>query len=61
MLMRQMMGMSAQVDPEGIKAVTFTNKAAAELKRRLVERIGQMAEAITACTFHSFAYRIISA
>ena len=49
------------MDPEGIKAVTFTNKAAAELKQRLLQHLGHKAEAITACTFHSLAYRIISA
>ena len=48
------------MDAEGIKVVTFTKKAATELKQRLLQHLGHKAERVRACTFHSFAYRIVS-
>ena len=42
-----------QVPPANIMVVTFTNRAANELKERLAERIGVDAEFVCAGTFHS--------
>ena len=42
-----------------ILAITFTNKAAGELKERLVARLGPEGNDVTAGTFHSFCARIL--
>lgn len=47
------------VRPWEIIAITFTNKAANELKERLGRMIGENAEEIWACTFHSACVRIL--
>jgi DNA helicase-2/ATP-dependent DNA helicase PcrA len=44
------------VPPTNIMVVTFTNKAASEIKERLEEMIGDAAEHVTAGTFHSIVY-----
>ena len=49
----------APVEPWRILAITFTNKAASELKSRLVRKLGEKAEDIWACTFHSACVRIL--
>ena len=45
--------------PWEIIAITFTNKAAGELKDRLAARLGPMANDIWASTFHSACIRIL--
>ena len=42
------------VSPYRVAAVTFTNKAAREMKGRLQRLVGAHSDALTACTFHSF-------
>lgn len=42
------------VRPENILLITFTNKAAAEMKRRADEDTGGQCKNVTATTFHSF-------
>ena len=42
-----------------ILAITFTNKAAGELKERLSRMLGQEGEEVAAGTFHSFCARIL--
>ena len=42
------------IAPYRIAAVTFTNKAAREMRQRLVPLLGQAGEQITASTFHAF-------
>lgn len=49
------------VDPSNILAITFTNKAADELKGRLVELLGDAVHGIWAMTFHSACVRILRA
>ena len=45
--------------PWEIIAITFTNKAAGELKERLAARLGPMANDVWASTFHSACVRIL--
>lgn len=45
--------------PWSILAITFTNKAAGELKERLAAKLGEAAQDIWAATFHSACLRIL--
>ncbi len=47
------------VRPWNILAITFTNKAAGELKDRLEAMLGEAGQGITAATFHSVCARIL--
>ena len=47
------------VRPHHIMAVTFTNKAAREMKERLEQLLGHTAEALTLGTFHAICARIL--
>ena len=47
------------VKPWNILAITFTNKAAGELRDRLISMIGDDAKKIVAATFHSACIRIL--
>ena len=49
----------APVEPWRIIAITFTNKAAGEMKERLERMLGPKAEDIWASTFHSACVRIL--
>jgi DNA helicase-2/ATP-dependent DNA helicase PcrA len=47
------------ISPHNIIAVTFTNKAAREMKERLEQLLGQAVEALTLGTFHAICARIL--
>ena len=47
------------VKPWSILAITFTNKAANELKERITDMLGESGSGITAATFHSVCVRIL--
>lgn len=47
------------VNPKNILAITFTNKAAKEMKTRVIDIVGSVGYDIQISTFHSFGLRIV--
>ncbi len=48
-----------QIDPQHILAITYTEKAAKELKDRIVGYIGPKVHNMTVSTFHSFCFKLL--
>ena len=48
-----------KVNPSNILAITFTNKAAKEMKSRVYQLLGKTASNIQISTFHSFGLLLI--
>ena len=47
------------ISPYNILAITFTNKAAKEMKERVEAKLGSLSDSIFIGTFHSFGLRIL--
>ncbi len=47
------------VDPANILTITYTEKAARELKERILKKTGRTSHVMTVCTFHSFCYQLL--
>ncbi|MDP1684755.1 ATP-dependent helicase [Hydrogenophaga sp.] len=49
----------AGLAPDRIAAITFTNKAAAEMRERAKQLVGRDAKKVLICTFHSLGVRLL--
>lgn len=47
------------LDPRRVLVVTFSNRAAGELRERLTVAVGPAASSMTICTLHSFAHEVL--
>jgi superfamily I DNA/RNA helicase len=52
---------SGLASPEQIMLLTFSRRAAADLRRRVSESLSRSTTSLPASTFHSFAYRLLEA
>lgn len=57
--LKEIISDNSEIKPWNILAITFTNKAAGELKERLSNMLGDEGDDINAATFHSACVRIL--
>lgn len=47
------------INPQNILAITYTEKAAKELKERIIGKAGNSAQELTVSTFHAFCFQLL--
>jgi ATP-dependent DNA helicase UvrD/PcrA len=57
---RQLLEGDSSLLGENILALTFTNKAAGEMKARVVKAVGERAKGVTLATFHAFCESLLA-
>ncbi|MBZ5703377.1 MAG: ATP-dependent helicase [Acidobacteriia bacterium] len=57
---RHLLASNPELGGENILGLTFTDKAAAEMKHRVVAAAGERAESVTLATFHSFCKELLA-
>ncbi|HYL10823.1 MAG TPA: ATP-dependent DNA helicase [Candidatus Acidoferrales bacterium] len=58
---RHLLEAKSELAGENILGLTFTDKAAAEMKRRVVAAAGERAKGVTLSTFHAFCHTLLAA
>src|SRR5690349_2367073 len=56
---RQLLHSNPELTGESILALTFTKKAAGEMKARVVKSVGERGKLVTLSTFHSFCETLL--
>src|SRR5260370_18913478 len=56
---RHLLETDASLSGENILGLTFTDKAAGEMKARVVKAVGERAKAVTLKTFHAFSESLL--
>ncbi len=56
---RRLLETQSEITGKNILGLTFTEKAAAEMKHRVEKAVGERAEGLTLTTFHAFCYSLL--
>jgi len=56
---RRLLETQSEITGENILGLTFTDKAAAEMKHRVEKAVGERAAGLTLSTFHAFCFRLL--
>ncbi|HEV8385144.1 MAG TPA: UvrD-helicase domain-containing protein, partial [Candidatus Acidoferrales bacterium] len=57
---RRLLETQSEITGKNILGLTFTDKAAAEMKHRVEKAVGERAEGLTLTTFHAFCFSLLN-